>query len=106
MATRSQKVNGFVFRPTHEKTITEVDGIDEELGVKLADEGFEKPTDTKGTPVECGTDLETSSPRMDSYGRLHGSVAPSPEIKAKHLTEDVVIQRNPATWKEEEPCNS
>lgn len=39
---------------------------------------------------------------MDSYDQLHGSVAPSPEIKAKHLMEDVVIQKNSATWKDGE----
>ena len=39
---------------------------------------------------------------MDSYEQLHGSVSPSPEIKAKHLMEDVVVQRNSATWKDGE----
>lgn len=39
---------------------------------------------------------------MDSYERLRGSAAPSPEIKAKHLMEDVVTQRNSATWKDRE----
>lgn len=44
MATRSQKFNDFVFGPTDNQTITEVDGIHEELEVKLADERFEKVT--------------------------------------------------------------
>jgi len=44
----------------------------------------------------------TSSPRTDSYEQLHGSGSPSPEIKGKHLMEHMVIQRNSATWKDEE----
>lgn len=44
MATRSQKSNDTVFGRTDDQNTTEVDGIDEELGVKLADEGFEKVT--------------------------------------------------------------
>ncbi|NXA42749.1 BAFL protein, partial [Eudromia elegans] len=41
-ATRSQKFKDFVCEPMGNKTITEVDGIDEELGHKLAAEGFDK----------------------------------------------------------------
>ncbi|XP_010216551.1 PREDICTED: barrier-to-autointegration factor-like protein [Tinamus guttatus] len=42
MATRSQKFKDFVSEPMGNKTVTEVDGIDEELGSKLAAEGFDK----------------------------------------------------------------
>lgn len=36
------KFNYFVFGSTDDQTMTEVDGIDEEHRVKLANEGFEK----------------------------------------------------------------
>ncbi|XP_062429411.1 barrier-to-autointegration factor-like protein [Rhea pennata] len=42
MAIRSQKFKDFVSEPMGNKTITEVDGIDEELGSKLAAKGFDK----------------------------------------------------------------
>ncbi|XP_064366255.1 barrier-to-autointegration factor-like protein [Dromaius novaehollandiae] len=44
MASRSQKFKDFVSEPMGNKTVTEVDGIDENLGSKLAAEGFDKVT--------------------------------------------------------------
>ncbi|XP_003219929.1 barrier-to-autointegration factor-like protein isoform X2 [Anolis carolinensis] len=42
MVMRSQKCQNFVSEPMGNKPITAVDGIDEELGAKLAAKGFDK----------------------------------------------------------------
>lgn len=42
MAIRTQKFNVFVSEPMGDKDITKVDGINDDLGMKLAAKGFNK----------------------------------------------------------------